>query len=496
MRLAPPRASALIESLRGLGYSLPTALADLIDNSIAAGANTVRIDFIWKADQSTLTLLDDGTGMDAAGLEQAMRLGNMSPLQDRNANDLGRFGLGLKTASFSQARLLTVATKRSGAKAECLRWDLDFLADPRNDGWFLLEGPAPGSDQHLTALDNVEHGTLVILERLDRLVTRGFGPQEFLDSIDRVEAHLAMTFHRFLEGPAPCLNLVINGRQVAPWDPFLTGHPGKPWAPPPVSIGENVIVQCHVLPHGDRLSPKELEAAAGPDGWTSSQGFYLYRNKRLMVAGGWLGLGQGRPWTRDEAHRLARIRVDFSNSADADWKIDIRKSTARPPVHVRRTLQRLAEETRQRARKVFAHRGGSERRPAGEPVDMVWQSTHSGGGLRYRISRKHEAIAGLISEHPELSDRIETMLRCVEETVPVQRIWLDTAEQKETPLTGFAGEPDQEATRVLEVMFRTLVLRRGLSPAAARDRLSRTEPFDRFPTLVAALPDLADEAGA
>ncbi|MEO5334388.1 MAG: ATP-binding protein, partial [Magnetococcus sp. YQC-5] len=128
--LVPPPASALVESLRGVGYSMPTAIADLIDNSISAGASTVHIRSLWVGRNSVITLLDDGQGMDGDELTNAMRLGWCSPLVDRPATDLGRFGLGLKTASFSQCRRLTVASKKDGALS-IRRWDLDHIS--RND---------------------------------------------------------------------------------------------------------------------------------------------------------------------------------------------------------------------------------------------------------------------------------------------------------------------------------------------------------------------------
>lgn len=496
-RSAPPRAAALVESLRGLGYSTSTAIADIIDNSIAAGAKTVAVTFNWAGDDSSLTILDDGRGMKADDLDSAMRLGDRNPLDQRAAGDLGRFGLGLKTASFSQARSLTVASRSVRGPIECLRWDLDVLANATDDGWHLLEGPAIGSEHHLALLDGADSGTLVLLERLDRLVSNGFEAQDFLDVIDRVESHLGMTFHRYLEGPKPKLALLLNGRPVRPWDPFLSGHPGKPWSPPEHRLGAagEVVVQCHVLPHKDKLTLKENDEAGGPEGWTSGQGFYVYRNERLLVAGGWLGLGAGRRWTRDEAHRLARIRLDIPNSADSEWKLDIRKSTARPPVGVRRRLTRLAEETRHRARRVFAHRGRSVSTGRGDPVEMAWLSTHSTSGTRYRISRDHQSVRNVLDRYPDVATDLEAMLRCIEETVPVQRIWLDTAEEKDTPLTGFVGEPDMEIRQVLEAMFRSLVQNKGLSPDDARARLGRTEPFDRYLSLVASLPDHLDLAG-
>ncbi len=485
-RHAPPKAAAMIEALRGLGYTTATALADIIDNSIAAGADGVDIEFSWAGTASSIAVLDNGVGMDGAGLDLAMRLGEKSPLEQRGAHDLGRFGLGLKTASFSQCRRLTVASRKDGT-AHCLRWDLDVLAASTDDGWHLLEGPAPGSESRLAALADSQ-GTLVLWEKLDRIVTPGFDSQDFLDLIDRVEQHLAMVFHRFLGGAKPKLRLRINGRPVEPWEPFLAGHAAT-WSSPVERLAHGVEVQCHVLPHKDRLDQRQHGQAAGPNGWTAQQGFYVYRNRRLLVAGSWLGLGKGRPWTKEEAYRLARIRLDIPNSADADWKIDIRKSMARPPVAIREKLTHLAEDIRERARRVFAHRGQAVRTGKAEPLVHAWVAEHFKGGIRYRVDREHPAVKAVLEQAGPLAPQAQAMLRIIEETVPVQRIWLDTAESRETPRTGFAGAPSAEIASVLSVLYQNMVLRKGCSPALARERLLNTEPFNQHPNLVAALPD-------
>lgn len=492
-RHAPPKAGAMIEALRGLGYSTETALADIIDNSITAGADWIGVQFYWNGAESIITVLDNGGGMDSAELDSAMRLGEKNPLDIRTTHDLGRFGLGLKTASFSQCRRLTVSSKKNGV-VDCLRWDLDVLAASDDDGWHLLEGPAEGSDRLLDPLRQSDNGTLVLWEALDRIVVPGFTEQDFLDLMDKVEGHLAMVFHRYLGGIGPKVHLNINGRVVMPWDPFLASNPAT-WSSPVESIateGGAVVVQCYVLPHKDRLEIREYDFAAGPDGWTAQQGFYVYRNERLLVAGNWLGLGRGRSWTKEESHRLARIRLDIPNTADADWKIDIRKSTARPPVSIRDKLTRLAEDTRERARRVFAHRGQPVRRGNGAPLVQAWNVEHFKGGIRYRIDADHPAVRAVLDGAGGLEPQIRAMLRVIEETIPVQRIWLDTAEAKETPLTGFTGEPPDEVMTVLNIMYRNMVLQKKLSPILAREKLLQTEPFNNYPYLVAKLPDSPD----
>ena len=491
-RRAAPKATAMIEALRGLGYSTATALADIVDNSIAACANQVDILFSWDGFKSTICVLDNGVGMNDQELELAMRLGEKSPLEIRTTDDLGRFGLGLKTASFSQCRKLTVASCKDSV-ISCLRWDLDILAASKDDGWYLLEGPSIGSEKLLLPLEKYAAGTIVVWENLDRVVTPSFYEQDFLDVVDKVEHHLAMVFHRFIVGPKTRLTLTINGRSVEPWDPFLTNNTAT-WSSPVARIqseGGEVRVQCFVLPHKDRLSENELEFAAGPDGWTAQQGFYVYRNERLLVAGSWLGLGRGRSWTKEEPHRLARIRLDLPNTADAIWKIDVRKSTARPPASIRERLTRIAEDTRDRARRVFAHRGQLQRAGHGATLEEVWRVEHFKGGIRYRIDKNHPAVKVLLEDVAGTTNELQllTMLRVIEETIPVQRIWLDTAEAHETPRTGFADEPTAEVNAILMVMYKNMITLKGVSPLLAKAQLLRTEPFNNYPELVKSLPD-------
>lgn len=491
VRNAPPHAGSMLESLRGLGYAPATALADLIDNSIAANSREVAIHLEWAGPESWVRIVDDGDGMDDASLETGMRLGARDPSAERAASDLGRFGLGLKTASFSQARRLTVASKKAGGPIVCLRWDLDLIGRAGAE-WPLFEGPTPGSEHLLAPLEKMEHGTIVLWERLDRIVTEGFTSTDMFELIDRIEAHLAMTFHSLVEGPQPDLRLFLNSQEVKPWDPYLMGHPSKALESPHYRILHTmgVVVQCHVLPHRDMLKPSEQESAAGPGGWIQQEGFYVYRNRRLLLAGGWLGLGDGgRPWPRDEAHRLARIRLDIPNSADAEWKINVLKSTASPPVRLRSQLNQLARETRETARRVFAQRGHIT--PASgtrsSALTDAWQVRRSAQGTSYRIARDHDLVASILNRAGPLKSDIQALLRLIEETVPVQRIWLDTAEDKETPRTGFAGAPVAEVIDTLSSIFNALVKFRGLSPAEARERLSRTPPFDRHLDLISTL---------
>lgn len=482
----PPSAGNLIESLRGIGYTMSTALADIIDNSLAANASRVDLHFICEGERQAVAVLDNGHGMSDDELLDAMRLGYLSPLTTRADYDLGRFGLGLKTASFSQCRCLTVASKRENGQTATLRWDLDRLSECSNSEWILLEEPGPEAERILFLLDSVPHGTLVIWEKLDRILTSGMSFQDFLNLIDRAERHLALTFHRFLQQPHATLVLTINGEPVKAHDPFMQNHPAT-WNSSVISwtlANSPVIMQGHVLPHKDRLTEREYEEASGTDGWTAHQGFYVYRNMRLIVAGSWLGLGSsGRAWTKEEAHRLARIRLDIPNTADAEWKLDIRKSTASPPAAIRKVLVHLAETVRERARRVFACRG-EYTRTSGETENTtpIWVVKSTADKVEYRIYREHPAVAPLLSDVS--GKAVQAMLALIEKNVPVQRIWLDAAEGRDAPKMTADSESEEEVKSILSVVYENYKQRMNMSADEAKNILKKTEPFCMYKTLI------------
>jgi hypothetical protein len=468
----PPQPAALVESLRALGYSLEAAVADLVDNSIAAGASTVDVAFDWNDGDPYASILDDGRGMTVDELVEAMRLGGTGPLVARRTDDLGRYGLGLKTASFSQCRRLTVATKRDSRTASA-RWDLDVMAEA-NAGWELLSGPAAGSEARLQALEGRgKAGTLVLWEVL-RTGAEGSLPR-FLEALERLERHLAMVFQRFIDGERRHVLINLNGKSVKAWDPFVAWHSST--MPKPVArlrgASGDVEVRGYVLPHRDRFgNAEEHEAAGGPEGWVAQQGFYVYRGGRLIVAGGWLGLGGSREWLRDEASQLARIRIDIPNTADGCWRIDVRKATARPPLSLRDDLTRIAVDVRRSARDVYAHRG--VRGPAaanGSPSGM-WKATNS-RRYPYAVKRDHPAVQAVLdmSSDPAM---VEAMLMAIERSAPVS--------------PSIAGErPDVGEVCELVLAARVLIgnlVALGLGRKAALERVAQTEPFNQVPGIV------------
>lgn len=495
---AVPNAAAMIESLRAVGYSPQTAIADLIDNSIAAHATNVLVTFWWDGSSSWVSVSDDGDGMGPAQLTEAMRPGTMGPLEQRRPEDLGRFGLGLKTASFSQCRRLTVASKPAGEAVSIRCWDLDFVAETNR--WRLLTKASADSLARIEGSLSGSHGTVVLWECLDRMVgdvhVDNFKAHaRFLEMVDLVDSHLGMVFHRYLSGSAPKLSISVDcgsGPQaVQPWDPFMEDHPATFCTPEESEIlpGGRVKLRGYVLPHKSKLSDEEHRSGGGPEGWNARQGFYIYRNNRLVVAGSWLGLGQDRPWTREEHYKLARLRLDIPNTMDLLWHLDVKKSDARPPGEIREWLKSRALVVRSQAKNVFSHRGAIGPRKKGPQLPSIWKPVTIDGHPAYRIDRTHP-LAERVRSACEDTEAFRAMLAMLEQTVPVQRIWLDMAEQPDMPAGPFEFSPDDELLDVAKAMFAALIENKGLTEDQAREHMRGLEVFGGL------VDDLAMSGGA
>lgn len=484
--LTPPHASAIVESLRAFGYDLPTAIADLVDNSIAAGARNVWLRFDWAGDASTISVADDGHGMSAAELVEAMRLGTQGPLAMRAPQDLGRFGLGLKTASLSQCRRLTVRSRRVGGPMETRCWDLDVIAN--SNDWRLLRTADTAAETHLRPLATQPNGTIVLWQNLDRL-THGQDPQSdrhqqrFLERIDGVRRHLGLVFHRLMTGPE-AVEIFVNDRPIEPWDPFLEHHPATHRLPTdPLRLGGvRVPVRAYVLPHVSKLSKAEHEAGGGPRGWLAHQGFYVYRRDRLLVAGDWLGFG----WTKDEHLKLARIAIDLPNSLDHEWQINVTKSRATPPAALRDDLKRIAERTRAEAKNVYTHRGARLTAPAeSAPTNRLWLHFTKHDRLFYRINDEHPMVRRVLESASD-KPALRALLALIQESIPLQHIGVTAAEKPGSQPEPFEGTPAAQVNDVLRELYRTFILV-GCSHDEAIQRISSHPPFDQFPELLATI---------
>lgn len=493
---AAPRPEALVESLRSFGYSPETAIADLLDNSISARAVQMDLHFTWQGSNSHVAIVDDGDGMTGPVLLEAMRPGSISPLQTRKQSDLGRFGLGLKTASFSQARELTVVSRAKGTgDLEVRRWDLDLVAE--SGQWRLLRTPSSAAEAYVD-LVRIAGGTAVVWSKCDRLLgdierDPDKANDRFFAVAEQVRRHLGMTFHRFLGTGRTGRTMTVNGNPVTPWDPILK-HPATHALGPADKIpfkGSTIRVQPFVLPHRSKLDEAQQAEGAGIRGWTAHQGFYVYRNDRLVVAGDWLGAAGA----KDEHTKLARIVVDFDAQLDLDWQIDVKKSTARPPGVVMEDLRRIAAATRRSAEQVYRHRGNIVPGAGGakdRDLVMAWQEFKDREGqVRLRLNRSHPLLVDALSGPAAQKRAVERVLKFVEETLPTSLIGIRLAEALDTQTTPYETRTD-ELIKLLRYAVDTMTAA-GMTLEKALEELIRIEPFCNYPAIVEAMKDEIDE---
>ena len=479
--IANPHPAGTIESLRSLGYSTEAAVADLVDNSIAAEARQVDVNFTWDGRESWVSVSDDGHGMTEAELVIAMTVAGRGPGVTRTAQDLGRFGMGLKTASFSQARKLIVTSAAPGQARATRAWDLDLVR--RTEQWRLIRGADPPD---AAVLDNCwpGQGTVVLWRHLHRFDIPGLtesdaaAQRHFYEEIRRVETHLGMVFGRFLIGQRS-LRVYVNGNPVQPWDPFLQNArfvQRLPVEEIPIS-GHGIRIAGFVLPHLRYLSDEEALLAAGPNGWLEQQGFYVYRRDRLILAGDWLGI---RGFRKEDKYILARLAVDIPAELDPEWSIDVRKSAAVPPLAARTHLQRIGAAARRSAAAVLSQRGRVTAREHGADFVYAWTVHRSGGQVTCRVNRQHPLVRQALRGSSEESADAAALIRLLEETVPIAALRVlhhaDTVDDPE-PFTGPAA--DEDAVRVAE-RIQSALIAQGCTPREARRRIRLMPPFDQL----------------
>lgn len=424
-----PSAAVLVESLRDIGYSLETAVADIIDNSISARAAKIDVWCAIDVAPLALAIIDDGWGMSDAELVAAMRPGSVSPKAERAAGDLGRFGLGLKTASFSQGRKLTVVSRKNG-KTSGATWDLDQVSE--KDEWSLgiLDSSDISSVPWITSLG--ETGTLVVWEKLDRLAedAEGDARSDLLAAkIVELARHLSLVFHRFLDGTAPDrrrLEIRVNGQKVVAFDPYCRDETATQKLPiERAQCGDKQIeMRAYILPHHSKLSPETLRFYRDRSDFLSNQGAYIYRDGRLMAWGEWF-----RIIPRSEATKLARVQIDFSSDLDHLWTIDIKKSRAVPPPTVRSDFKRIIE--RIAGRSIRVHRGRGEAILGAATLPM-WMRSVDRDSIRYSPNLEHPLIKASLSAMPESSRRLlENTLLALGSSFPTEAVYTDFASEPE-----------------------------------------------------------------
>ena len=467
----PPYAPTLMESTRAIGYSIEAAIADIIDNSIAANAARIDIDF-FPIGQSYISILDDGHGMSEMELISAMQYGSRSPLDVREESDLGRYGLGMKTASLSQCRVLTVISKQNGMVAGA-QWNLNHIKQAESWSSIVLDESEVKNFPNWDKLNSYLNGTLVVWQDLDKF---GIGESDiaaaFTRKMNLIRDHLSLVFHRYLSGE-PGLkktDIRMNDLSIAPQDPFLIRKSTQLMDEETIVVrGEKVKVKPYILPHTSKLTKKELGALGGKEGLRKQQGFYVYRNKRLLIWGTWFRLMR-----QGDLSKLARVQVDIPNSLDDLWTLDIKKSTATPPEEVRKNLSVVIEKISEGSKRTWTYRGKKE---VSDQVVHIWNRLMTrDGNIVYEVNPDHPMIDALVEEYPGIRPKIELILKQIAMSLPLNSLYIDLTNDEK-----LSNESEAKSSEIISVLTQLVApYPAGDIRTAMINTLIQTEPFSAF----------------
>ena len=474
-----PLAPTLMGSLRFMGYSFESAVADVIDNSITAQANAIQILFpSVPTDAMAVGIMDNGNGMTSDEIYEAMRYGSTAVEDERSEQDLGRFGMGLKSASLSQCRNLTVVSYKDGV-CSAYRWDYNYII--KTQKWIVQEL----TDQEITDLpyskkfDQQKKGTLVLWQDFD-VISKSSNGQVFstLNSfMGGLEKYLALIFHRYLSGT---LDIKINNQKIDPLDPFLEYHKKTMHKkeidiaiPDTNGVERHIRVKPYILPYATNLTDKDKKLIGGIENLRPKQGFYVYRNGRLIIWGTWFGM---KP--RAELTKNARIRVDIPNTLDDIWGIDIKKQTAVIPKPIQNQLKRTVEDALELSENQQKYRG--RRAKVNFDIDYIWDRKEGRGSTFFYEINRNSKLFQFVKDQMTEEDfgYLDMLITEIEKNIPIQQMYIDKSNE--------AISIEDSENRVDEVFQIAITLVEMLKKVNNRpyndiiEDLMKSEPFCKY----------------
>ena len=421
-----PQADTLMGSMRSMGYSFETALADVVDNSISANATTIRILFPTNPmEKLAVGILDDGVGMSDNDLYEAMRYGSTSSEIVRDINDLGRFGLGLKSASLSQCRILTVVSVYEG-KVSAYRWDFNYIQKKKQ--WYVLS----------LSIEECKN-----LPYFDLLESQGVGTLVVWSDFD-------------ILAKANTKTTTLKEKTIA-----VNDSNGKE---------QYIKIKPFVLPYLSDMSKKDKILMGGVEDMRTKQGFYVYRNERLIIWGNWFGMTR-----RNELTKNARIRVDIPNALDDIWSIDVKKQVAKIPKRIQNQLTKTVNDALGISVKKQTHRGRKQK--IDENIDYIWDRIEDrDNNFYYKVNRESELFKFVLSKISEQDiEYINLLISEIEKNVPMQQIYLDKSND-----TLSTEEDEHRVDEVYQTAVTMIDGARKVSPLPVAElikNLMKSEPF-------------------
>jgi len=421
---ASPDPKSHIKTLMRIGYTMPSAVSDILDNSITANAKNIEIHSLPGLQESNISILDDGDGMSPNELIHNMRIGCKDPSDERLRGDLGRFGSGMKTASFSQARRLTVISKKEGEPVCAAVWDIDRIETENTWCLEILDKDEIESHPLLLLSSTKKCGTQVIWEKLSCLnkTNHSLDDETILAStLSDLGDYISLHFHKFMDGKNK-RSFTINNAQLQGIDPFMTKSPGyqEGRSEKLRCKGGHIEINTHVLPHFKRMESTPLERLGGANGIVQNQGLYIYRENRLINAGGWLGLAK-----TSQLGALARVEVNVPSSLDQEWSTDVKKASLQLPPRIKKELRKFLSDPIKRSKRVYTYRGKQDQ------ANKYWNIKENENDkiISYQISSENDSLTDLFrGASKEQKSQLIKYLGQLAENLPLNHIYQKMSE--------------------------------------------------------------------
>lgn len=413
-----PDPISLLESNRNLGYSIEEAISDLIDNSISARAKQISYEIHWNDGDPYFLLKDNGMGMcnEENELINSFRLGSKNPLEERDDNDLGRFGFGMKTASLSQARALTVITKKSKYKTIALSLDLDFITE--NKKWLLKTADENKFKDEFKYLSSLESGTIIRWDHWDRAPK---SENDFMSLITVINNYLSVCFHRYLDKGISISHHDYPLQSCSPIPNDNERHYSKLQHPK----NEKVVQTSWILKHPKAWDEEyenisQFNSYSLFNGFERQQGIYIYRCDRLLTPyGGWFGLIRS-----SNATKLARVTIDYPNDADELWSLDITKTNASIPLDFKNEIKKLIDVSRNGSVKKIVRGNRHVTQNLSKNNSRIWKLSDNRefNSYKYEIDIKHPVFSELINQKKIKEKDLKNILKLISNNLPVAKI--------------------------------------------------------------------------
>jgi hypothetical protein len=424
-------ASTIINLMRYNGYSFNLAVADIIDNSITGQVKSknVNINIIGQSvNDLYVTIQDDGLGMDFDELKRAMNLSDKGPTTKRSKDDLGKFGLGLKSASFSQCSNLIVLSKKTSTELIGMEWDLNYVAENNDWSTNVLESSAINEVIERNKINIGSQGTAVIWRNCDYVfdsVLEGNKSQEYIATlILELQKNLSLVFHKYISHG---LTLSVNGFELEPMDPFcINGAEGSRSTVQYEEVmdleGHQVNITGYLLPHITKLGGKKREEKISLNGdLMAGQGLYFYRVDRLISWGSWHNLIK-----KSEANKLARIEISVGNDLDHFWLLEIKKSKIVIPFKIKERIKALMDNVAKGSDRVSTRRVEQPSKPF-----ALWKRVldKDKKTLQYSVNFNHPLLKSFIDENGLDKDVVSSLVKLIESTFPIEELKNDISQR-------------------------------------------------------------------